>query len=237
MKKGQGEDRNGYKCNLRQVRSKDCQSILPLAQQASGRLCLDVEWLRYHTQDDPTCLPETCLVAAREQQIVGFCFGCLRGGHGVIKLFGVAAAHRRAGIASAIFEEMEARFYERGASKVVVGGVAPNYFCTGVPVRDTAAVSFLLQRGYETDRKSRVDMTVDLRAADLDTADVEAELAGDGILLRRATDDEIEEVAAFVERHFSTIWRAEVEASSRFRLPPCSWPSSTAVTSPLPLMT
>lgn len=128
--------------------------------------------------------------------------------------------YRRTGIASALFEEIEGRSREQGVSKITVGGVAPNYFCPGVPLCHTAAISFLLQRGYETDRRTRVDLIVDLQAADLDTASVEAGLAEDGILLRRAGEDKIEEVATFVERHFSAIWCAEVEDSSRFHPPP-----------------
>ncbi|MEA3406551.1 MAG: GNAT family N-acetyltransferase [Chloroflexota bacterium] len=210
----------GARIGIRQMRSSDLQSVLPLAREASCRPRLDVEWLRYHTVDDSTCPPDLRLVAQRDQEVVGFCFGCLRGGRGVIKLFGVAAPHRRAGIASALFEEMESRFRKHGISEVTVGGVAPNYFCPGVPVHNTAAVSFLLQQGYETDRKTRVDMVVDLQAADLSTADAERELEAAGILLRRASEDEIEGVAAFAQQHFSREWAVEVEASRRFHPPP-----------------
>lgn len=63
-------------------------------------------------------------------------------------------------------------------------------------------------------------MTVDLQAADLGTAEVEARLVKDNILLRQAGRDKVEGVAAFVERQFSTIWRAEVETSHRFHPSP-----------------
>lgn len=204
------------KTHIRQIHSTDLEDLLSLAREASRRPHLDMEWLRYHTEADLTCLPALCLIAVKEQRIVGFCFGCMRDRKGIAKLFGVETAHRRAGIASALFEEMESRFRERGATKVTVGGVAPNYFCPGVSIHSTAALSFLLQQGYKTDRQTRVDMTVDLQAADLGTAEVEARLAKDGILLRRAGKDEVEGVAAFVERQFSAIWRAEVESSDRF---------------------
>jgi len=205
---------------VRHMCPEDLRSLLPLAQKVSCRPYVDVEWLRYHTVDDSTCPPELCLVAQGDQKVLGFCFGCLRGGDGVIKLFGVAATHRRAGIASTLFGEMESRFRKYGISKVTVGGVAPNYFCPGVPVHSTAALSFLLRQGYETDRKTRVDMTVDLQSPELDTADVEAKLAKDGITLQRAAEDEIETVAAFARQHFSREWGVEVEASGRFHPPP-----------------
>ena len=206
--------------HMRQMRSTDLEDVLPLVQETKCSPQFDVDWLRYQTVGDLTCPSDLCLLAESETGIVGFCFGCLRGGRGVIKLFGVAAPRRRAGIASALFEEMESRFRQRGASRATVGGVAPNYFSPGVPVSGTAAISFLLQRGYETDRKTRVDMLVDLQEADLDTVEVIAWLAKKGIVLRRAAEDEIEAVAAFAQRHFSHEWSVEVKGSSRFCPPP-----------------
>jgi len=193
-----------------------------LALIAEEDLCLqpELEWLRYRTFGDPTCLPELLLVAEDGGEPVGFCIACIRGERGVVKAFAVRATHRRRGIATRLFEEIEAQLRARGIEQVVVEGVAPNYLVPGVDLHHTDAVVFLMQRGYETDRVTRVDMDVDLHRADLETAEDEARLAREGIILRRSRPEEITPAAEFALTHFSAPWQQEVMDAACFVPPP-----------------
>ncbi|MCD6520462.1 MAG: GNAT family N-acetyltransferase [Anaerolineae bacterium] len=176
----------------------------------------DIAWLRRRTLEDPTCPPDLLLLAEVDERLVGFCFGCIREGKGVIKLFGVGGPYRRQGIGTALFQEIEARFRARGIQEIIVGAHGPNYFDPGVDVFYTETISFLMERGYETDRVSRVDMEVDLLHADLETAESEARLASEGITIRRADPDEVPQVATFALETFSEGWRYEVSEAVHF---------------------
>jgi len=178
---------------------------------------LDQTWLRWRIFDDAACAPDLLLAAEEGGELIGFCVGGSREGKGMVKLLAVAPAHRRRDVGTALFEELERRMLARGLSEVVVGAVGTGYFEPGVDVRRTDIVSFLLHRGYETDRQSRVDMAVDLAAADLDTSAVEASLAQRGIALRRATHEDLPAIATFALQTFSEGWRQETLFTARWQ--------------------
>jgi GNAT superfamily N-acetyltransferase len=187
------------------------QARLPATLEAIQRTGydprLDLAWLRYRTLDDPTCPPDLMLLAEDDGQFVGFCLGAIRDGKGLVKLFGVEPERRRQGIATALFDELEARAGARGLHELAVGALGPNFFEPGVEVRHTDAVSFLLQRGYSTDRTARINMDVDLASADLDTSAAQARLASEGIAVRRAWPADVEATARFALDRFSEGWR------------------------------
>jgi mycothiol synthase len=85
-----------------------------------------------------------------------------------------------------------------------------------VEVHYTDAVSFLLQRGYSTDRTARINMDVNLASADLDTGVAQARLASEDITVRRASPADVKETAQFALDHFSEGWRFEVSEAARF---------------------
>ncbi|MBC7255046.1 MAG: GNAT family N-acetyltransferase [Chloroflexi bacterium] len=173
-------------------------------------LPVNLTFLRSRTLGDPTCEPDLLLLAHEDGQIVGSVLGCVRGEMGVVKLFGVAPAFRRRGIGSRLFDEIEARFRARGLKRVRIAGVGPNYFTPGVDVRATEAITFLMARGYETNRIAIVDMQVDLDVAPLEVDDAFERLAAQGIILRRAAPSEVEEIAAFARDAFNEAWQVEV---------------------------
>lgn len=166
--------------------------------------------LYVRTFGDPTCTPDLLLLARRDGQIAGCTLGCVRGEMGVVKLFGVAPNLRRQGIASQLFDEIEARFRAQELKRVRIAGVGPNYFVPGVDLRLTEAISFLYQRGYETNRIAVVDMEVDLRTAPLDASDAIARLGRAGIILRQVTPEEVGLVAELARREFNEAWQVEV---------------------------
>jgi mycothiol synthase len=177
----------------------------------------ELETLRLGCFGDPTCPPDLLLVAEVDGQMVGVCLACLRGERGIVKLFGVSAAHRRQGIGSALFGEIEKRLLSHGAQEIAVEGAAPNHLTPGVNIHQTAAVSFLMGRGYQTDRKARVDMAVALREVNLETAAVEQRLRQKGIVLRRVESHEVPAVGAFALETFSPVWQDEVLLAADLR--------------------
>ena len=182
---------------------------------------LDVDSLRDQALGDPTCPPDLLLLAQVGDDIAGFCFARILEGVGVIKLFGVRECLRRRGIATALFDEIEGRLQGRGVGSVSIGPRGGyGYFAPGVDLRLTSALSFLLQRGYETDRVARVDMAVDLRHVDLETHETEKRLKLEGIVLCRARANKVRSVADFALRYFSTGWGRGVTRAKHFHPPP-----------------
>ena len=208
------------KTTLATLTGERLEAALALARRLDLGVRLDPAWFRRLTLDDPTCLPELLLVAEDGDTPVGLCIGALRDGRGVIKMFGVAASHRRRGIATAMLAALEERLAALGAAEVHVEGVAPNYLLPGVELTHTDAIAFLMRRGYETDRNGRVDMAVHLDRVDLDTREAATRLRAEGITLRRAERDEIGAAAAMARETFSATWEAEVSEAARFDPPP-----------------
>ena len=199
------------------LQPSDLPALLALWQElgCDMTLKLDQQELYERTFGDPTCQPELLLLARTGSRLAGFCLGCIRGNRGVIKAFGVHPDHQRQGIATHLFQEIEARFAARGLAAAYAGAVPPNYFDPGISLARMPAIAFLMQHGYETDRHARVDMCVELNAVNLDYAEACQRLESAGIKVRRASEDEIEAVAAFAAEHFSDVWRSEVTASRR----------------------
>ncbi len=174
---------------------------------------IDAAALRRHMLADPTSPPDMRLVAVQGGKPCGFCSAALRDGQAYVQLFGVAPPFRRQGIGSQLLGEVEARALARGIQRVQVAGVSGGYFYPGVPVDATPALCLLERRGYRTDRTSRVDMDVDLTAADLDTRDAVEALGAQGISVRRVASGEVPQVVHFAEQYFSRTWGLEAAAA------------------------
>ena len=201
---------------LSQMTPGDLPAVLGLAQALGGVRHLTIDELRYRTFGDPASPEDLRLLAWVGGELVGFCLASIIERRGIIKLFGVAQAHRRKGVATALFDELESRLRARGIGQVAAEGVGPHYFLPGVELTHTDIIAFLMQRGYETDRKARVDLEVDLERTDLDTTEAEARLAAEGILLRRAHPSDVARAAAFALEISGTGWQREVEHTASF---------------------
>lgn len=120
---------------------------------------------------DPDFDPELNLVGSLNGQGVGFAAGapgnprlqCPAG----IKLFAVAPAERRSGVATRLFDELEGRLRATGAAECVAIGAGNNRLAQGLDVRYTPALCFLLGRAY-TPLGATQDMAVDLANIELD---------------------------------------------------------------------
>jgi len=193
-----------------EMKPSDLGEVFALVRRIDAMAAPNEGWLRARTFGDATCLPKLLLLAQEGSRVVGYCFACLRGDRGVVKLFGVEGSMRRRGIGDALFDAVEARLREEGAREVAVEGAAPNLFLPGVSLEHTDAICFLLRRGYQTDRTCRVDMDVDLAQANLDTGDAESRLLAKGIAIRRAGPEDLSATADMALKHFSEAWRCEV---------------------------
>jgi ribosomal protein S18 acetylase RimI-like enzyme len=216
---------------------EDLPELLEVIKRVEANPRLDLDYLRYRSFGDATTAPDLLLVARQGPEseplgtgaarapgsghvdnahIVGYCLACVHGERGVIKLFGVDESYRRKGIGTALFDAIEPRLWARQVNVIAVEGASPGYFTPGVELTHTETVTFLVHRGYETNRESRVDMQVDLLHSNLETATDEARLAKLGIAIRRAQPEEIETVAQFALANFSAAWQQEVRDAAMF---------------------
>jgi mycothiol synthase len=190
--------------------------LLPLVRETAYERHIDAAELQYRIWKDPSVPAELILGSIEDGQLVGYCLACIREGRGIVSLFGTHPDWRRRGIAKALFTDLECRLRKRGVSQLLVEGNGPGYFWPGVELSRSAAICFLLQLGFETDRKTRVDMQVDLRQVNLTIEQIVFDLAANGITARRANNADIPSTAAFALQTFGRGWQLEVEETRRF---------------------
>src|SRR4051794_33597122 len=140
------------------------------------------EYVRYLVEDDPDFDPGLIWLAAESGQIAGCIVASLpddrRQCPGGIRLFAVAAAYRRQGVAHRLFDTAEEGIRARGVSECVAVNCGHHRLTLGLDVRHTAAICLLLERGYVQTGTTQ-DMEVDLAgpdAPDLSTRAAEAHL-------------------------------------------------------------
>ena len=120
-----------------------------------------------------------------------------------VKLFAVRSDDRRHGIASELFDRIEAELAARGAEESLAIIAGNNRFMQGLDLRYTEALCFLEQRGYARVGDG-MDMDVDLRARTFDAAALEQDLRDrHGISFQRATPTDHERVWRYVAAEFS----------------------------------
>ncbi|MGH2355462.1 MAG: GNAT family N-acetyltransferase [Chloroflexota bacterium] len=152
--------------------------------------------VRYLVLEDPGFDPQLIWVADHGGRIAGFAAAALPDERlqcpGGIKLFAVAPAYQRQGIASRLFDLAEDVLRAHGVSDCVAVNCGHHRLSLGLDVRYTAALCLLLRRGYEQTGTTQ-DMSVDLvgpAAPDLTTETDEARLCARGIAVRRARSTE-----------------------------------------------
>ena len=195
-------------------------SDLPeLARIASGALRWDADAAELPRLLWPAAEAGFAVVAEVDGVPAGFALGSLgpvpadpageRRGH--VNLLAVDAAARRRGIGSALLAELESRLFASGASAVLLGGATPVFAWAGVDARYTAARCLAEARGYEQIREG-VNMLVELdaaaRAGLLGTEADERRLAGEGITVRRLTEEDRERISPWLAAWGGT-WKQE----------------------------
>jgi ribosomal protein S18 acetylase RimI-like enzyme len=150
------------------------------------------------------------LVATIAGRVAGFVVASAHGERGYVDLLAVDAPARRRGVATALFDHLEAALSARGLRPVMIGGNGRRYAWPGIDVEYTGALAFAAARGYR-----RIDdaqnMIVDLRSwAPGTTGDVLRRHGALDVSVRRAAVDEWPLLGDFVAREFTTGWRDEV---------------------------
>src|SRR5215469_13529326 len=138
---------------------------------------------------------ELRIVAEQDHRIIGFTLGSLRSANGSTPLTGhldlivVDRDHRLRGHGRALLAQTEARLAAAGAARLHIRGNTPDHAWPGLDIRYTEAVCLLEASGYDRMPDGH-NMTVDLRAADLDTHAEEGRLSGLGVTVRRIQSDD-----------------------------------------------
>jgi mycothiol synthase len=159
-----------------------------------------------------------CVAAFAAHGLVGVAAGALRTGMhastGHLDLVAVRPDYRRGGVGRALVEHVSAWALARGARELWWGNDAPTYAWPGVDHEYRAAHRLALALGFHAEREAS-NMTVDLRAADLDTSAEEARLARVGVQVTRLDPADQAELAGFLTwvGSFGGTWRLEAARS------------------------
>lgn len=165
--------------------------------------------LRRLLLDEPQLRPELQLGLWDGPALAGVALGSLRelatGLAGGPRLLLVAPELRGQGHGRRLLEALEQRLVAAGARELRVGALAPNYLWPGLDPRDTAALCLFERSGYRRTGDA-VNMEVDLAARDWWPPAEAQRMAATSWSVRRATASDGERLAAWVQRHFATIW-------------------------------
>jgi mycothiol synthase len=189
----------------RTFREPDLPAIAALLADALPYDRPDAAYVRYLLLEDPGFDPRLIWVADDGGRVAGFAAGAMpdepRQSPGGIKLFAVAPAYRRRGVAGRLFDLAEDALRARGVTQCVAVNCGNHRLTLGLDVRHTAAHCLLLGRGYEPAGTTQ-DMAVDLQgpaAPDLTTAAEETRLLSRGVVVRRARPADLRWVCDGVE--------------------------------------
>ena len=134
-----------------------------------------------------------------ERELAGFAVVCGK----FLRLLVVAREKRRCGIGSQLLQAAIDQI-GRGHPKILVGGEPGNYFVPGVLSSDEATRHFFEQRAFTTTAEA-IQLTADLRKHDW-----RAERRSIPLQIERATQEVADELLAWIEREFGSLWRFEV---------------------------
>ncbi|MDO8682051.1 MAG: GNAT family N-acetyltransferase [Armatimonadota bacterium] len=169
---------------------------------------------RFKTLQDPNFDPAMAIVAMSGGKPCGYMMGvCRDNGDSIsaaVKFFAVDKEFRGQKIANEMLKIIKREAEAKGAKSLGVGFIRPNYLTPGIDTRYTAAIGFLIRRGFER-RGENFNMDIDLSASDWSSTELEEKLAKDNIICRRLQADEKEKFGEWmIADGFSTGWRYQV---------------------------
>jgi mycothiol synthase len=127
-----------------------------------------------------------------------------------LKLVAVEQAFRRRGIATKLLDLFEERAVIAGATRVQVRYCSPTYLLPGLDPGYTSALTLLLRRGYQTDKRSICNMDVELHEEQLNTKGDEKRLSDLGYSVRRAVHEDMDEATDLADQLGGEGWRGEI---------------------------
>ncbi len=197
---------------IRKYKDEDFNAVLELLKKSLVHDEITSELLKEKLQGDPHFDREMVLVTEDGDRITGFMQGVtrdIRGERiGYLKLMAVDPDNRKKGIARQMYGMMEDLFRKRGVRKVRIFDVPLNYFQPGIDPRYTEALCFAWRMGFAR-FDDTTNLIADLEGRDWETARMEHDLAEEGIVISRATEEDRVELLRFIEDEFA-LWRHEV---------------------------
>ena len=202
---------------VRGYRGSDEAGLLALWNAALPWDPVDVSTFRRQVLLDPNFHADWLLVAEAGEQLVGFCLCLIRRvpleglglepERGWITALGVLPDRRRQGIGRALLVAAGRLMRDAGRESVAIAPYAPNYFVPGVDVeRHAEGVAFLQAQGFETAAEA-ISMDANIVLLDTSwTADREARLAGQGIVVRGLCAADLPALLAFLRDHMYGDW-------------------------------
>jgi len=133
-----------------------------------------------------------------------------------IKLMAVEESYRRKGIASAMFDKLEAIFKQHAADVIRIYDVPLNYFMPGIDPRYTPALCWATRKGFERFGDTS-NLLVDLNQ-DWDMSAKELTLKADNIEVRRARPADKQAILDFIKDEWA-LWSNEVEMAFKDEQP------------------
>ncbi len=172
--------------------------------------------LKQKIDDDPDFAPDLTLLAYSDSnKPVGFIMGVVRKRGkektGYVKLLAVLKEHRRKGIATALYSQVEQEMKSRGVKLVRVYESYPNYFMPGVDPFYTEAVCFFERNGF-VKFNDCANLKADLVHQDFNTSKEERKLRQHGITVSRAGKKDFQPMLNWIRRHFAA-WEWEIRAA------------------------
>jgi len=171
------------------------------------------ELLEEKLTGDPFWIPQATLVCRDQKQIIGFMQGVLRDirgtRYGYIKLMAIDKGYRRQGIATTLYQKLEAFFKQQQVEVVRIYDVPLNYWMPGIDPRYTPALCWAMRKGFKRFGDT-ANLQVDLSKNNWETTANEEKLAKDGIEVRRAHPEDKQAVLDFIQAEWA-LWSHEVE--------------------------
>lgn len=202
---------------IRTYQDADFDAVLKLLSESLVYDAITADLLNEKLYEDPHFDRDMVLVADEDGQIAGFMQGVtrdIRGERiGYLKLMAVAPGSRKKGLARQMYENMEALMGDRGVKKMRIFDAPLNYFQPGIDPRYTEALCFVWRMGFER-FDDTTNLIADLHGRDWDTSAKEQDMAEQGIIIRRATEEDRVELLRFIEDEFA-LWRHEVAMAFR----------------------
>ena len=201
--------------NIRPLTASDLPDLLELCRETLPLDTFSVPVLHSRIMDEPNRNPAYQLSTWEGDRLAGVLLGGTRGSDdgtfGALRMFAVAPAFHRQGLASELLGELETRMRQAGLRTLRAGNTAPNYIWPGLDVRYTPAFCFLQKHGFERTGDA-VNMDVDLRSRDWSTADMETRLDG-SFAVRRLESRDRDQFGAWLQQWWGAGWHAEALAS------------------------
>ncbi len=201
--------------NIRALTRNDAAALLQVWNRAAIYDPMTASLLKEKIWGDLNCYEDLAWVIEVNKQLLAFVVGVFRPviptALGYIKLLAVEPDRQGQHLGSQLLKQVEDRLGQQGVKEIRIAESAPNYLVPGVDQRNTRALSFFKQHGYEPFAEAH-NLSVDLQAEDFGTQQAEQNLRNRGIEVHRATLPDRPALATFLETHWPS-WRDEVECA------------------------